>query len=218
MQVAQEALVSLGSHGAEAYSGPRLVGEHSGREEETQAVEGGVLLLVGAFENAGVFHPRYGQEVKRRFVLPEARERAVAERMAGISALFEAPTFGVHVTSLLDFEFFQSSAADRAEAGERDFWVVLCAPAAASVCADSALFLQSLPAVYIVEPHMYSEIEALGILRLCDRQIVSDALSWWAAYLSSKPGPRVVGREFWEDADGVEYVPHASLFDTFAPI
>ena len=37
---------------------------------------------------------------------------------------------------------------------------------------------------------------------MCERQLVNDALSWWAAYLSPLAGARVFLRDFWEEAAG----------------
>ena len=133
---------------------------------------------------------------------PMEREAALRRRYAGIKSLFEAPTCGVHITSHLDLEFFQGVAAEREAAGERHLWVLLCAPAASALCHVDDAFLQSLAAVYVLPPPLYVEADALGLLGLCERQLVNDALSWWAAYLSPRVGARVFLRDFWEEASG----------------
>jgi len=125
----------------------------------------------------------------------------------------------VHVKSVHDMEFLQAEAAALEDARDGPhLWVVLCSPAAASVCRLHDSFLSTLAAVHLVSPQHYSEIDALALLSLCDKQLVTDALSWWAAYLSPRSRPRTVLRELWDRVDetgvvqeGEEYEIEASL-------
>ena len=106
---------------------------------------------------------------------------------------------GVHVKAARDMEFLHEVASTRELVGdERHLWVIICAPTAASACHMQDALLSALPAVHLIPAHRYSETEALALLSMCDRQLVTDALSWWAAYLSTRERPRALLHGGWD--------------------